>query len=132
MAVTGSNGKSSVVKALADCLGGGGRRAIPCGNYGLPTCAAVLDAPGADWLVIEVSSFQLETCASFRPDVGVLLNVLPNHLDRHGTMEAYARMKARLFARQRSGDVALTPPEWRERFQEWSTSPKPSAVRPAR
>ena len=120
VAVTGSNGKSSVVKALAECLEAEGRRAVPCGNYGLPVCQAVAEAPGADWLVIEASSFQLETCEAFRPDIGVLMNVLPNHLDRHGTVEAYARLKARLFARQGEGDVALTPPEWRERFRAWS------------
>jgi UDP-N-acetylmuramoylalanine--D-glutamate ligase len=120
IAVTGSNGKSSVVKALAECLEASGQRAVPCGNYGLPVCQAVLDAPDAAWLVIEASSFQLETCAEFRPDVAVLMNVLPNHLDRHGTLEAYARLKARLFARQSAGDFALTPPEWRVRFREWS------------
>ena len=120
IAVTGSNGKSSVVKALAECLEASGPRAVPCGNYGLPVCQAVLDAPDAAWLVIEASSFQLETCADFRPDVAVLMNVLPNHLDRHGTLEAYARLKARLFARQRPGDLALTPPEWQGRFREWS------------
>ena len=118
IAVTGSNGKSSVVKALAECLEAAGLRAAPCGNYGLPVCQAILGTP--DWLVIEVSSFQLETCMEFRPDIGVLMNVLPNHLDRHGTLEAYARLKARLFVRQREGDVALTPPEWLGRFREWS------------
>jgi UDP-N-acetylmuramoylalanine--D-glutamate ligase len=112
VAVTGSNGKSSVVKALADCFSAAGVRAVPCGNYGLPVCQAVLDAPEADWLVIEVSSFQLETCVEFRPDIGVLLNVLPNHLDRHGAMETYADLKARLFACQREGDAALTPSDW--------------------
>ena len=120
IAVTGSNGKSSVVKALAECLEAAERRAIPCGNYGLPVCQAASDSPAADWLVIEASSFQLETCADFRPDVAVLMNVLPNHLDRHGTFEAYARLKARLFARQQAGDVALVPPEWRERVSAWS------------
>ena len=120
IAVTGSNGKSSVVKALAECLEAAGLRAVPCGNYGLPVCQAVLDSPAAAWLVIEASSFQLETCAEFRPDVAVLLNVLPNHLDRHGTLETYARLKARMFARQGAVDLALTPPEWRERFQAWS------------
>ena len=119
IAVTGSNGKSSVVKALAECLAAAGRRAAPCGNYGVPVCQAVAESE-LDWLVIEASSFQLETCAEFRPDVAVLMNVLPNHLDRHGTLEAYARLKARLFARQRAGDFALTPPEWRVRFREWS------------
>lgn len=120
IAVTGSNGKSSVVKALAECLGASGVQAIPCGNYGLPVCQALLDFPGADALVIEVSSFQLETCGTFRPDIGVLMNVLPNHLDRHGTLEAYARMKSRLFAHQREGDWALTPCEWGQHFREWS------------
>jgi UDP-N-acetylmuramoylalanine--D-glutamate ligase len=120
LAVTGSNGKSSVVKALAECLEASGLRAAPCGNYGLPVCQIVAESPDLDWLVLEASSFQLETCTEFRPDVGVLVNVLPNHLDRHGTVEAYARLKARLFARQRAGDVALTPPEWRERFRVWS------------
>ncbi len=120
IAVTGSNGKSSVVKALAECLEAAGRRAVPCGNYGLPVCQAVADASDAEWLVIEASSFQLETCAEFRPDIGVLMNVLPNHLDRHGTLESYARIKARMFARQRAGDLALVPPEWRERFQAWA------------
>ena len=118
IAVTGSNGKSSVVKALAEGLQAAGLRAVPCGNYGLPICQAIQGSP--DWLVIEASSFQLETCVEFRPDIGVLVNVLPNHLDRHGTLEAYARLKARMFARQRGGDVALTPPEWRKRFEKWS------------
>ncbi len=120
LAVTGSNGKSSVVKALAECLRASGLQAIPCGNYGLSVCQAVLDFPDADVLVIEVSSFQLETCQNFRPDIGVLMNVLPNHLDRHGTLEAYARMKARLFENQREGDMALTPCEWSARFREGS------------
>ena len=120
VAVTGSNGKSSVVKALAECLAAAGRSAVPCGNYGLPVCQAVLESPAAQWLVIEASSFQLETCAEFRSDIAVLMNVLPNHLDRHGTLEAYARLKARLFTRQQKGDTALTPPEWQARFREWS------------
>ena len=119
VAVTGSNGKSSVVKALAGCFEAAGLRAVPCGNYGLPVCQAVREG-GADALVIEASSFQLETCVEFRPDIAVLMNVLPNHLDRHGTLEAYARLKARMFARQQAGDTALVPPEWRERFREWS------------
>jgi UDP-N-acetylmuramoylalanine--D-glutamate ligase len=128
LAVTGSNGKSSVVKALAECLAADGRRALACGNYGLPVCEAVAESPHADWLVAEVSSFQLETCVRFRPDVAVLLNVLPNHLDRHGTFDAYARLKARIFARQGKGDVALAPFAWRDRCRaesggrgEWRT-----------
>lgn len=120
VAVTGSNGKSSVVKALADCFTLAGRHAVPCGNIGLPVCRAALEMPDADWLIIEASSFQLETCVEFRPGIGVLLNVLPNHLDRHGSLDVYAGLKARLFARQGEGDVALTPPEWRDRMQRES------------
>jgi UDP-N-acetylmuramoylalanine--D-glutamate ligase len=120
IAVTGSNGKSSVVKALAGMPRRAGASAFPCGNYGPPVSRIVLESPGADWLVIEASSFQLETCATFRPDIAVLLNVLPNHLDRHGTFDVYARLKARLFANQREGDVALAPPEWIDRVRGWS------------
>lgn len=116
IAVTGSNGKSSVVKALADCFEAGGIRAVPCGNYGLPVCQAVQEAPEAEWLVIEVSSFQLETCVKFRPDIGLLVNLLPNHLDRHGSIEIYTALKARMFAHQEEEDAALAPPGWRERI----------------
>jgi len=114
LAVTGSNGKSSVVKALAECFEAEGIRAVPCGNYGLPVCQAVQETPEAQWLVIEVSSFQLETCVEFRPDIGLLVNLLPNHLDRHGSMATYAALKARLFARQGKEDVALAPSGWME------------------
>ncbi len=120
VAVTGSNGKSSVVKALADCFEAAGQSAPACGNYGEPICRAVLAVPDADWLVVEVSSFQMETCAVFRTDIAVLLNIQPNHLDRHGTFAAYARLKARLFAQQRAEDAALVPPEWRARVCAWS------------
>lgn len=118
VAVTGSNGKSSVVKALADCFAAAGHKAVPCGNYGLPVCQAVMTDP--EWLVIEASSFQLETCAGFRPDIGIVLNIFPNHLDRHGTLETYARLKARLLSRQRAGDAAWVPPEWAASLRAWS------------
>jgi UDP-N-acetylmuramoylalanine--D-glutamate ligase len=120
VAVTGSNGKSSVVKALAAGFQAAGQRAVPCGNYGVPVCDAAMEPAGAGWLVIEASSFQLESCTKLHPEVAVLLNVLPNHLDRHGDFEAYAHIKARIFARQRRGDAALVPPEWLERMRAWS------------
>ncbi len=119
LAVTGSNGKSSVVKALADCLIRAGQTASPCGNYGLPVCQAVLDG-AASWLIMEVSSFQLETCVAFRPDIGIVLNIFPNHLDRHGSMAAYARLKARLFARQQAGDAAWVPLAELAHLRDWS------------
>jgi len=112
IAVTGSNGKSTGVKWIADALNAGGQTAVACGNYGFPVSTAVMQIPPPDWLVIEVSSFQLETVQKFRPDIGVLLNILPNHLDRHGSMEAYRALKLKLFARQTKDDVAIVPVEF--------------------
>ncbi len=109
IAVTGSNGKSTVVKWITDALAQAGQRAVPCGNYGFPVCAAVMLHDVPDWLVIEVSSFQLETMQEFRPDIGLLLNVLPNHLDRHGSMENYRNLKFRLFANILTTDTVVIP-----------------------
>ncbi len=94
LAVTGSKGKSSVVKVVADALRLAGFRAVPCGNYGLPVCAA----EDCDWAVVEVSSFQLET-TWLPPDAFVaaaLLNLQEDHLDRHGSVETYHALKRRL------------------------------------
>lgn len=109
IAVTGSNGKSTVVKWIVDSLAQAGQTAVPCGNYGFPVCAAAKLPEVPDWLVIEVSSFQLETVREFRPDVGLLLNVLPNHLDRHGSMETYRDLKLRLFENMMETDTAVVP-----------------------
>ncbi len=111
IAVTGSNGKSTMVKWLAECLQAAGQRAAPAGNYGPPVCQVVQEQPGLDWLVLEVSSFQLETMEAFRAEAALLLNLVPNHLDRHGDMDTYRAMKARLFARAEPGDhcVAHAP-----------------------
>ncbi len=109
IAVTGSNGKSTVVKWISDALAQAGKVGVPCGNYGLPVSAAVMLPEIPDQLIIEVSSFQLETIDQFRPDIGVLLNVLPNHLDRHGDMETYRAFKLRLFENMEAGDIAIFP-----------------------
>lgn len=99
LAVTGSKGKSSVVKLVADALSANGRKAVACGNYGLPVCAA----GDCEWAVVEVSSFQLET-TNLPPDTfeaAVVLNLQEDHLDRHGSVEVYHALKRRLasFAR---------------------------------
>jgi len=111
LAVTGSNGKSTLVKLCRDSLVKAGLRAEPAGNYGMPMCTAARMSAQLDWLVVEVSSFQLEKTDQFRPDVGVLLNILPNHLDRHPDMETYAALKRRLFARMTDKDTAVVPVE---------------------
>ncbi|MBU1694675.1 MAG: UDP-N-acetylmuramoyl-L-alanine--D-glutamate ligase [Verrucomicrobia bacterium] len=119
-AITGSNGKSTAIKWLAESLQQAGLRAAPGGNYGAAICRVVREQPDLDWLVLEVSSFQLETVNTFRPEVGVLLNVLPNHLDRHGDMAAYTALKARLFARAAPSDACIIPHALRGPVRELS------------
>lgn len=98
LAVTGSKGKSSAVKLLSEALALSGQKAVPCGNYGTPLSLLAMDAAmhGA-WAVLEASSFQLETVRRFRPDISVFLDFQPDHLDRHGTMEAYLSAKMKIF-----------------------------------
>ena len=96
LAVTGSKGKSSVVKVVADTLNLAGMKAVPCGNYGRPVCDLVGEEPG--WAVVEVSSFQLETTqlAAGTFEAAAILNVQEEHLDRHGDMSVYHSLKHRL------------------------------------
>ncbi len=105
VAVTGTNGKSTTVSLLQAMLRAAGLRALAAGNLGEPALGLVGRA--IDVAVLEVSSFQLETTEAFRPRVSVLLNLSPDHLDRHGSLEEYARAKARIFARQEPEDVAV-------------------------
>ena len=108
LAISGSNGKSTLVKLCAEALVQAGRSVAIAGNYGPPISAVVSEGRPLDWLVLEVSSFQLETVQAFRPDVGVLLNVTPNHLDRHGDFQTYRQIKSRLFARMTPTDTGVT------------------------
>ena len=112
LAVTGTNGKSTAVKLCSEALTAAGLRTVAAGNYGLPLCEAVAQ-DDLDWVVVEVSSFQLERVVTFSPAVGVLLNVQPDHLDRHGTMAAYRQLKARLFGAMEPGARAIVPDEER-------------------
>jgi UDP-N-acetylmuramoylalanine--D-glutamate ligase len=105
VAVTGTNGKSTTTALIAAMLRAAGLRAAAAGNIGTP--ALDLVGRGLDAAVLEVSSFQLETIDAFRPDVAVILNLTPDHLDRHGSFEAYAAAKARILGGQNAGDVAV-------------------------
>jgi UDP-N-acetylmuramoylalanine--D-glutamate ligase len=104
-AVTGTNGKSTTVRLLEAMLRAAGLRARAAGNVG--DAALGLVGEPLDVAVLEVSSFQLETIESFRPRVAVLLNLAPDHLDRHGDMAGYLAAKARLFENQTQDDVAI-------------------------
>lgn len=106
IAVTGTNGKSTVTMLTTAMLNASGVRAVAAGNIGRP----LLDVVDESWdvVVVEVSSFQLHTTtAAFRPRVAVLLNVAEDHLDWHGSFEAYAAVKARVFAHQGGDDLLV-------------------------
>ena len=105
--VTGTNGKTTTTELLGAIFRAAGRPVAVAGNVGTPL-TGVEPEPDA-WLVLELSSFQLEDVHELRPRVGVLLNVEPDHLDRHGTVDAYRDAKLRLFARQLAEDVAVVP-----------------------
>jgi len=105
LAVTGTNGKSTVVRLIEAMAQSAGLRARAAGNLGIPA----LDLVGQplDLAVLEVSSFQLESVDAFRPRTAVWLNLSPDHLDRHGDLAGYVAAKSRLFARQSAGDHAV-------------------------
>lgn len=107
VAVTGTNGKTTVTELTAAMLQSSGIDAVACGNIGHPFSAAALGADAEATLVAELSSFQLRFCHRLRPDVGVLLNLAPDHLDWHGGQEAYAQAKARMWQEQRTDDWAV-------------------------
>ncbi|MBI4364540.1 MAG: UDP-N-acetylmuramoyl-L-alanine--D-glutamate ligase [Candidatus Latescibacteria bacterium] len=109
VAVTGTNGKSTTVELLGAMARAAGRKSEVLGNIGTALSERAEEIPSDGLLVVEISSFQLEACTRFRPAVGVLLNVTPDHLDRHGSMERYAGLKARMFQRQTEADFRVQP-----------------------
>jgi UDP-N-acetylmuramoylalanine--D-glutamate ligase len=109
VAVTGTNGKSTTVELLGAIGRAAGRRTEVLGNIGTALSERAEEVPEEGLLIVEVSSFQLELCTRFRPHIGVILNVTPDHLDRHGSMERYAEIKSRLFALQTGDDFRVQP-----------------------
>lgn len=110
IAVTGTNGKSTTVRLIGSMLQESGKHVFVGGNLGLPLCEAVPRATDSskakayDYVIAEVSSFQLETIQQFNPWISVLLNVTPDHLDRHATQEEYRAAKQRIFENQTDQD----------------------------
>jgi UDP-N-acetylmuramoylalanine--D-glutamate ligase len=106
VAITGTNGKSTTTALTGHLFRAAGRDCETGGNIG--TAVLLLKPPVKDRVyVVELSSFQIDLMPSLKPDAGILTNITPDHLDRHGTMENYASVKARMFARQGKGDRAL-------------------------
>jgi UDP-N-acetylmuramoylalanine--D-glutamate ligase len=107
IAVTGTNGKSTVVKLIGEIISRSGRRVFVGGNIGLPLTGYVGGAQNADYAVLEVSSFQLDTIVTFSPLVSVILNISPDHLDRYTDYDAYIRSKQRIFENQGPGQTII-------------------------
>lgn len=108
IAVTGTNGKTTTAVLISNLMNGLGYRTVPAGNIGLPLTALPPGAfDGSVPVVCEMSSFQLERVASFRPFVSVVLNVSPDHLDRHGSFDEYVRAKSNIILRQTGEDFAV-------------------------
>ncbi len=107
--ITGTNGKTTTCELVGAILRAAGGRAAVCGNVGRPLCAVDGVLEPATAIVCELSSFQLEDAETLRPDVAVLLNLTPDHLDRHHTFEAYRDVKLRVFENQTEREAAVLP-----------------------
>lgn len=107
IAVTGTNGKTTTVSLLGRIFENAGHTTHVGGNIGYPLSAIAMTSKESDLVVVEVSSFQLETIRTFHPRTAVLLNVTEDHLNRHYTMEAYAALKRRIFENQTEDDLAV-------------------------
>lgn len=107
IAITGSNGKTTTTALVGHILDHAGRSTKVGGNIGLPVVEMVEGSTDDTWNVLEVSSFQLETIDTFRPHIAAVLNITPDHLDRHGTFENYAAAKARITENQLASDFLV-------------------------
>lgn len=105
--ITGSNGKTTTTSLIAHLLETAGLPVILAGNIGTPLIARVEETSEGSVSVVEMSSFQLELIATMRPDISVFLNLTPDHLDRHASLDTYGRAKARIFENQTAADFAI-------------------------
>jgi UDP-N-acetylmuramoylalanine--D-glutamate ligase len=107
LAITGSNGKTTTTALAGEILKEAGLPTLVGGNIGVPVVSLIEESTPDTWSVLEVSSFQLESTEQFRPSIAVILNITPDHLDRHGSFENYARAKERIFAAQDKTDCVV-------------------------
>ncbi|HKD84125.1 MAG TPA: UDP-N-acetylmuramoyl-L-alanine--D-glutamate ligase [Terriglobales bacterium] len=107
VAITGSNGKTTTTALAGEIISAAGRKTLVGGNIGTPAISFADRSTDDSWIVLEISSFQLETIETFHPHIAVVLNITPDHLDRHRTFENYAAAKARIFENQTAGDFAV-------------------------
>jgi len=107
VAITGTNGKTTTTALTAYILNQAGRKAVACGNFGIPLSSLVGSLAASDVVVAEVSSYQLDTCIDFKPSVSALLNITPDHLSYHGSFEQYVKAKWKIFAHQGPDDIVI-------------------------
>jgi len=107
LAITGSNGKTTTTALVGEILEKAGIPSLVGGNIGFPVVGLIEQSTDETWSVIEVSSFQLESTDQFHPRIAVILNITPDHLDRHGSFENYALAKERIFAAQDKNDYLV-------------------------
>src|SRR5579863_3663587 len=107
LAITGSNGKTTTTSLVGEILTAAGMPTLVGGNIGVPVVALIDESTDETWSVLEVSSFQLESTEQFHPSIAVILNITPDHLDRHGSFENYALAKERIFAAQNKNDFVV-------------------------
>jgi UDP-N-acetylmuramoylalanine--D-glutamate ligase len=107
IAITGTNGKTTTTTLVGEMFKSADRDTAVVGNIGVAVTTRALSATDDTWMITEVSSFQLETIRDFRPQVSAILNLTPDHMDRHKTMEEYGRIKARVFENQTSSDFLI-------------------------
>jgi UDP-N-acetylmuramoylalanine--D-glutamate ligase len=107
VAITGSNGKTTTTALAGEIIAAGKFPVLVGGNIGTPAISFVDQARPTTWIVLEVSSFQMETIVEFRPRIAVILNITPDHLDRHKTFDNYVNAKARIFENQRQNDFTI-------------------------
>ena len=107
LAITGSNGKTTTTALVGEILEKAGIPTLVGGNIGVPVVSLIEATTDETWSVLEISSFQLESTVEFHPSIAVILNITPDHLDRHGTFENYALAKERIFAAQDANDSVV-------------------------
>ena len=107
VAITGTNGKTTTTSLVGEIFKASGRKTNVVGNIGLPVISVAQESTEEDWMVTEVSSFQLQTVSTFRPRVSAILNLTPDHMNRHHTMEAYAEAKSAIWWNQTPEDYLI-------------------------
>ena len=107
IAVTGTNGKSTVTTLIGEILKSGGKDTVVCGNIGNSLCQEIARIKDDTWVVIEVSSFQLERIEKFRPEIALILNITDDHMDRYNNFNDYFNVKSKIFRNQTADDILI-------------------------